>query len=169
MDQKSSQYRVGPQFASYTAAVLIRLLIVACGMLSHSSSMAVRSCWILAETGTHCCRCRSRISQRKLNCWHVWWVCRPWKNWDIFSFQEMCTDPCDMGSRYVMLKHELGSFMFLSIQITKDLNLLQARVYFSTYPPDCSGREARICILLVPLERKHSEVCRNVFFKCWRF
>ncbi len=31
---------------------LIRLLIVACGMLVHSSSMAVRSCWILAGTGT---------------------------------------------------------------------------------------------------------------------
>jgi hypothetical protein len=28
-------------------------LAVDCEMLSHSSSMAVRSCWILAETGTH--------------------------------------------------------------------------------------------------------------------
>ena len=28
-------------------AELIRLLIVACRMLSHSSSMGVRSCWIL--------------------------------------------------------------------------------------------------------------------------
>jgi hypothetical protein len=27
--------------------------------------------------------------------WHVWWVCRPWKNWDSFSFQELCTDHCD--------------------------------------------------------------------------
>ncbi len=33
---------------------LIRLLIVACGMLVHSSSMAVRCCWILAGTGTRC-------------------------------------------------------------------------------------------------------------------
>ena len=31
---------------------LIRLLIVASGMLSHSSSMAVQSRWILAGTGT---------------------------------------------------------------------------------------------------------------------
>ena len=31
-----------------------------------------------------------------LNGWHVWWVCRTWKNWDIFSFQELCTDSCDM-------------------------------------------------------------------------
>ena len=31
-----------------------------------------------------------------LNGWHVW-VCRPWKNWDIFSFQELCTDPFDRG------------------------------------------------------------------------
>ena len=32
-----------------------------------------------------------------LNGWHVWWVCRTWKNWDIFSFQKLCTDPCNMG------------------------------------------------------------------------
>jgi hypothetical protein len=31
---------------------LIRMLIIACGMLSHSSSMALRSCWILGGTGT---------------------------------------------------------------------------------------------------------------------
>ncbi len=42
---------------------LIRLLIVACGMLVHSSSMSVRSCWILAGTGTHCRIRQSRASQ----------------------------------------------------------------------------------------------------------
>ncbi len=42
---------------------LIRLLIVACGMLVHSSSMAVWSCWILAGTGTRCRIRRSRASQ----------------------------------------------------------------------------------------------------------
>ncbi len=42
---------------------LIRLLIVACGMLVHSSSMAVRGCWILAGTGTRCHIRRSRASQ----------------------------------------------------------------------------------------------------------
>jgi hypothetical protein len=29
------------------------------------------------------------------------------KNWDIFSFQELCTDPCDMGQYIIMLKHEV--------------------------------------------------------------
>ena len=33
---------------------LIRLLIVNCGILSYSSSMAMRSCWILAGNGTCC-------------------------------------------------------------------------------------------------------------------
>ncbi len=42
---------------------LIRLLIVACGMLDHSSSRTVRSCRILAGTGTSCHICRSRASQ----------------------------------------------------------------------------------------------------------
>ncbi len=40
-----------------------RLLIVACGMLVHSSSMAVWSCWILAGTETRCRIRRSRASQ----------------------------------------------------------------------------------------------------------
>ena len=42
-----------------------------------------------------------------LNGWHVWWVCKPWKNWNIFSFQELCTDPCDTGLCIFMLKHEV--------------------------------------------------------------
>ena len=29
----------------------------------------------------------------------------PWKN--IFSFQELCTDPCDMGTCIITLKHEV--------------------------------------------------------------
>ncbi len=31
-----------------------------------------------------------------LNGWQVWWVCWPFKNWDVFSFQELCTDTCNM-------------------------------------------------------------------------
>ena len=34
-------------------------------------------------------------------------MCRPWKNWDILSFQELCTDPCYMGPCIIMLKHEV--------------------------------------------------------------
>ena len=59
----------------------IRLMIVPCGMLSHSSSMAVWSCWILAGTGTYCCTRWSRASQTCSMGDHVWWVCKPWKNW----------------------------------------------------------------------------------------
>ncbi len=58
----------GPPFASRSSThllhiELIRLLIMVCGMLVHSSSMAVRSCWILAGTGTRCRIRRSRASQ----------------------------------------------------------------------------------------------------------
>ncbi len=57
-----------PPFASRSATHLLRielfrLLIVACAMLVHSSSIAVRSCWILAGTGTRCHIRRSRASQ----------------------------------------------------------------------------------------------------------
>ncbi len=41
-----------------------------------------------------------------LNGWHVWWVCWPCKNWDVFSFQELCTDPCNMRPCIIMLQHE---------------------------------------------------------------
>ncbi len=65
---KNSQYLEWPPFASRSAIHLlriemIRLFIVACAMLLHSSSMAVRSCWILAGTGTRCRIRRSRASQ----------------------------------------------------------------------------------------------------------
>ncbi len=42
-----------------------------------------------------------------LNGWHVWWVCQPCKNWDVFSFQELCTNPCSMGPCIIMLQHEV--------------------------------------------------------------
>ncbi len=65
---KTRQYLVWPPFASCSAThllrlELIRLLIVACAMLVHSSSMSVWSCWILAGTGTRCRIRRSRASQ----------------------------------------------------------------------------------------------------------
>ena len=42
-----------------------------------------------------------------LNRWHVRWVCWPCKNWDVFSFQELCTEPCNMGPWIIMLQHEV--------------------------------------------------------------
>ncbi len=33
-----------------------------------------------------------------LNGWHLRWVCWPCKNLDVFSFQELCTDPCKHGA-----------------------------------------------------------------------
>ena len=29
------------------------------------------------------------------------------KTWDIFCFQELCTDPCDIVLCIIMLKHEV--------------------------------------------------------------
>jgi hypothetical protein len=66
---RTSQYLVHvPPFTSCSAThllrtELIRLFTVSCGMLSHSSSIAVQSCWILAGTGTCCSTHRSRASK----------------------------------------------------------------------------------------------------------
>ncbi len=38
---------------------------------------------------------------------NVQWVCWPCKNWDVFSFQELCTDPYNMGPCIIMLQHEV--------------------------------------------------------------
>ena len=68
MDQKASQYLVWPSFPSGNVTHLLcielsRLLIVALGMLSHSSSMAVWNCWILSGAGPPCHKLWSRESQ----------------------------------------------------------------------------------------------------------
>ncbi len=42
-----------------------------------------------------------------LNGWHVRWVSWPCKNWDVFSYQELCTNPCNMGLCIIMLQHEV--------------------------------------------------------------
>ncbi len=108
---KTSQYLVWPPFASRSAThllhiELIRLLTVACGMLVHSSSMAVWSCWILAGTGTRGHIRRSRASQT-CSIGDMSGECWPCKNWDVFSFQELCTDPCNMALCIIMLQHEV--------------------------------------------------------------
>ncbi len=95
---KTSQYLVWPPFASYSAThllriELIRLLIVACGML-----VLFNGCEKLLDIGRN---------WNMLNGWHVWWVCWPCKNWDVFSFQELCTDSCNMGPCIIMLQHEV--------------------------------------------------------------
>ena len=43
--------------------------------------------------------------------WHVWWICRPWRNWDIFSFQKLCADPCDMGLCIILKCVDGGGWM----------------------------------------------------------
>lgn len=56
-----------------------------------SSSMAVWGCWILWGKGTRCCVCRSRASPT-CSMSDTYGACWPCKNWDVFSFQELC-DP----------------------------------------------------------------------------
>ncbi len=42
-----------------------------------------------------------------LNEWHVQWACWPCKNWDVFSFQKLRKDPCNMGPCIIMLQYEV--------------------------------------------------------------
>ncbi len=99
---KTSRYQVWPLFASRSAThllriELIRLLIVACGMLFHSSS----------GTGTCCCTCRSRASQTCSMGDMSGEYAGHARTGMFFSFQELCTDPCNMGPCIIMLQHEV--------------------------------------------------------------
>ena len=74
-------------------------------MLSHSSSMGVRRCWILARTGTHCRTRRSRASQTcSMGDMSGEYACHG--RTGTFS-AELCTDPWDLGPCIIMLKHEV--------------------------------------------------------------
>jgi hypothetical protein len=100
VDQKTSQYLVWRPFASCRATHLlhvdlIRLLIV---VLWNVVSLLFNGCAKLLDFGKNWKTCSIGDT-----------VClvRPWKNWDIFSFQELCSDPSNMGPCIIMLKHEV--------------------------------------------------------------
>jgi hypothetical protein len=69
--------------------------------------MDVGSCWIFGGNWNSLSYTLIQSIPNILNMWHVWWVCRPWKSYDICSFQELLTDSCDMGLGIIMLKHEV--------------------------------------------------------------
>ncbi len=79
-----------------------------------------------------------------LNGWHVRWVCWPCKNWDVFSFQELCTDPCNMGPCIIMLQHEVmvvdewhnngpQDLVTVSLCIQKAINKMHLCLWSITY------------------------------------
>ncbi len=79
-----------------------------------------------------------------LNGWHVWWVCWPCKNWDVFSSQELCTDPCNMGLCIIMLQHEVmvvdewhnngpQDLVTVSLCIQKAINKMHLCLWSITY------------------------------------
>ncbi len=82
--------------------------------------MAVRSYWILAGTGTPLSIPIQSIPNM-LNRRHVRWVYWPCKNWDVFSFQEFCTDPCNMGPCIIMVQHEMMIVYEWHNNVPKDL------------------------------------------------
>ncbi len=92
--QWKPQYLVWPPFASRSAThllhiELIRLLIVECW----STPLQ----WLCEVAGYTLSYTPIQSIPNMLNGWHVQWVCWPCKNWDVFSFQELCNYPCNMG------------------------------------------------------------------------
>ncbi len=89
---ETSQYLVWPPFASRSAThllhiELIRLLIVACGML-----VLFNGCKKLLDIDRNWNTLSYTPIQsipNMLNGWRARWVYWPCKNWDVFSFQEL--------------------------------------------------------------------------------
>ncbi len=108
---KTSQYLVWPPFALRSAThllriELIRLLIVACLVLFHSSSMAVWSCYILAGTGTRCRIRRSRASQTcSMGDMSSEYAGRA--RTGMFSASRNCVKILATGPCIIMLQHEM--------------------------------------------------------------
>jgi hypothetical protein len=101
---------VWPPFALYIATHLVRVdQAVDCG-LWNVVPLLFNFCVKLLNISTNWNTLSYTSIQsipNMLNGWHVWWVRRPWNNWEMFSFQELRTDPCDMGPCIIMLKHEV--------------------------------------------------------------
>ncbi len=79
-----------------------------------------------------------------LNGWHVRWVCWPCKTWDVFNFQELCTDPWNMGPCIIMLQHEVmvvdgwhnngpQDLITVSLCIQNAINKMQLCLFSITY------------------------------------
>jgi hypothetical protein len=79
-----------------------------------------------------------------LSGWHVWWECSPWKNWDIFRFQELCTDPCDMGPCIIMVKqwHNNGPQDLFMVSLCNQIAINKMQL--------CSWSEAYDCPYHIP-------------------
>ena len=84
--------------------------VVVCG-LWNVGPLLFNGCAKFLDIGTNwntlSSMCRIQSIPSMPNGWHVRWVCWPCKNWDVSSFQELCTDPCHMGPLIIMPQHEV--------------------------------------------------------------
>ncbi len=118
-----------------------------------------------------------------LNGWHVWWVCWPCKNWDVFSFQKLCIDPCDMGLCIIMLQHEVmvvdewhnnGSqnLVTVSLCIQNAINKMQlcslSITYACSYPTATMGHSIHNVDISKPLTHTTPYTLSDIYPVQWK-
>ncbi len=106
---------VWPPFASLSATHLLHRVdqVVDCGLWD-VGSLLFNGCVKLLDIGRNWNTLSYTPIQsipNMLNGWHIRRVCWPCKNWDVFSFQELCTDACIMGPCIIMLNMRWWSWM----------------------------------------------------------
>ncbi len=102
-----------PPFASRSVTHLLHIELIRC-WLWNVGPLLFNGCVKLLDVGRNWNTLSYTPIQsisNMVSAWHVRWVCWPCKNWDVFSFLELCTDPCNMGPCIIMLQHEVMSWM----------------------------------------------------------
>ncbi len=105
------QCLVWPPFVSCSATHLLHIVdqVVDCGLCNVGSLLFNGGAKLLdiGRNWNMLSYTLIRSIPNVLNGWHGWWVWRSCKNWDVFSFQELCPDPCNMGLCVMMLQHDV--------------------------------------------------------------
>ncbi len=99
-----------------------------------------------------------------LNGWHVRWVCWSCKNWDVFSFQELCTDTCNMGPCIIMLQHEVMVYNFVQYRYTtRFINRQEISVYSTMKAYYCTNLTvSAICFIINCAHLLYAQNSQNV-------
>ena len=81
------------------------------GHMGNGAAMARKPVTSIAEHRPN--KERSPLQRKS---WQVLWVCGPWKNWDIFSFQGL--PGATWGGAFFMLKHEVMNVTTMGLAVS---------------------------------------------------
>ncbi len=110
------------------------LLIVACGMLVHSTSMACVKLLNIGRNWNTLSYMPIQSIPNMLNGWQVWWVCWPFKNWDVSASRNCVQILATWGDgRGWMLNNGPQDLVTVSLCIQNAINKMHLCSLSKTY------------------------------------